>query len=309
MPVLLLLAAMLGLTRAEIIARMKAPVFTMAQGMVRVYADCPEDMRKTYHMPMARFSSDMAELLYRGARIKPVRFQKPGIIIHVGSVRTNLNEVAVRVETNGTRVVTHIYAKAPRYVDVGKLRNEFARAFIRCVHGRDAGEADAAELLLAADPSFRINQERERLEDWLNGRGSIGDEDAFTLMRKVLEPGKASKRDIIVFASRLFLYPETLDRPFAGEVHCVSFRDAVKLGKVDPRVRFAAFLKSRELPVFGGGRGKELSDAADAYSQFLKELTRGQMGDAELYALLDKADALLKKAESLAISVKNKNKE
>ncbi len=303
MPVLVVLAAVLALTRAEIIARMKAPVFTMAQGLVRVYADCPEDMRKTYHMPMARFSSDMAELLYRGARIKPVRFQKPGIIIHVGSVRTNLNEVAVRVETNGSRVVTHLYARAPHYVDVRKLRVEFARAFMRCVLGKDAGEAESTALLQAADPRFRIKEEREKLENWLKGKGSLDDEEAFTLMRKVLEPGKASKRDILVFASRLFLYPDTLDRPFAGEVGCVSFRDAVKLARVDPRVRFAAFLKSRELPVFGGGRGRELSESADAYARFLKELTRGKMSDDELYALLDKADALLNEADRLAVSI------
>ena len=40
--------AMLALTRAELVARMKAPVLTMSEGLVQVYADCPEDMRIEY---------------------------------------------------------------------------------------------------------------------------------------------------------------------------------------------------------------------------------------------------------------------
>ena len=42
----LCLIALLALTRAEIIERMRAPVVTQADGMVQVFADCPEDMRR-----------------------------------------------------------------------------------------------------------------------------------------------------------------------------------------------------------------------------------------------------------------------
>lgn len=291
------LIAMLALSRAEIIAWMKAPVLNMSQGLVRVYADCPEDMRRTYQMPMARMACDLASTLYKGTGVQERRFNRPGIIIHVGSVRTNLQEVAVRVETNGTDVSTHIYARSPAYVNVTNLRLEVAKAFMRSVLGKESSAEEISSVLRAADPRTRIEDERVKLEQWLQGRGGHRDEDAFQLMRKVLEPGKASRRDILVFASRLYLYPETYDRPFAGSVDCVSFRDAVKLAKIDPRVRFSAYLKARELPVFGGGRGQALLLAAQAYSEFLKELVKGEKTEEDLLSMLDQADGLLRLAE------------
>lgn len=304
---LIALIALLALTRAEIIARMKAPVLTMSQGLVRVYADCPEDMRRTYQMPMARFACDLSQMLYKGTGVPERRFPRPGIVIHVGSVRTNLQEVAVRVETNGTRVATHLYARAPGHVDVERLRLEIAKAFMRAVHGRETDDAGVIAVLRAADPRTRIEDERAKLEEWLEGRGGHDDEEAFALMRKVLDPGKASRRDILVFASRLYLYPETLDRPFAGGVDSVSFRDAVKLGRIDPRVRFSAFIKARELPVFGGGRGPALAAAAEAYAAFLREMVKGGKTDDELLSMLDHADGLLRVAGEGAVDAfKNK---
>ena len=56
---LLAVIALLALTRAELVARMKAPVLTMTEGLVKVYADCPEDMRRDYQMPVARFAADV----------------------------------------------------------------------------------------------------------------------------------------------------------------------------------------------------------------------------------------------------------
>ena len=55
---LLAVIALLALTRAELVARMKAPVLTMTEGLVKVYADCPEDMRRDYQMPVARFAAE-----------------------------------------------------------------------------------------------------------------------------------------------------------------------------------------------------------------------------------------------------------
>ena len=45
---LLLSLALLALTRAEILERFKAPVVTQSDGLVKVYANCPEDMRREF---------------------------------------------------------------------------------------------------------------------------------------------------------------------------------------------------------------------------------------------------------------------
>ena len=291
---LLAVIALLALTRAELVARMKAPVLTMTEGLVKVYADCPEDMRRDYQMPVARFAADVCETLYRGAGERPRRFADPGIVIHIGSVRTNLTEVTALAETNAERVVTRIYAKSPGYVDQARFRLEIAKAFGRAVLGRELSDHDAFEALVAADPKMRVMERRRELEEWLRGEGGHDDEEALALLRKVLEPGVASERDVLVFASRLQLYPETLDRPFVGGRTSLSFREAIEAAGKDPRVRLAAYLKSNELAVFGGGRGEELARAAEAYTLFLRELVRGKMSQPELSAMLDRADELLR---------------
>lgn len=291
---LLAVIALLALTRAELVARMKAPVLTMTEGLVKVYADCPEDMRREYQMPVARFAADVCETLYRGAGKRPFRFADPGIVIHIGSVRTNLTEVTARAETNATRVVTRIYAKSPGYADQARLRLEIAKAFGRAVLGRELSDRDAVEALVAADPRARVRECRRELEEWLRGEGGHDDEESLMLMRKVLEPGVASERDVLIFASRLQLYPETLDRPFVGGRTSLSFREAIEAAGKDPRVRLAAFVKSNELAVFGGGRGEDLARAAEAYTLFLRELVRGKMSQSDLSAMLDRADGLLR---------------
>lgn len=302
----MLLAAIvvMALTRAEIVQRMRAPVVTQSDGMVKVYADCPEDMRREYQGPVAGFVADTVDTLYRSLAMKPLRFESPGLIVHVGDVRTNVSDVVSRVSTNGARVVTRIYLKSPGYADIGRLRVEVARAFYRSVKGQEISPAAASKALRRADPRLRISDERSRLESWL-ATGGFGDEDekadvqkrdeeALALMRKILEPGVPSRRDVITFASRLFIYPRTFDEKFVGGSDCVSFRDAVKLARKDPRVRFLAFFKANELPVWGGGRGDGLRDAADAYVEFLRELAKFEKGEDELLRMLDEADERLK---------------
>ena len=142
--------------------------------------------------------------------------------------------------------------------------------------------------------SAKASERRRELEEWLRGEGGHDDEEALALMRKVLEPGVASERDVLVFASRLQLYPETFDRPFVGGRTSLSFREAIEAAGRDPRVRLAAYLKSNELAVFGGGRGEDLSRAAEAYTLFLRELVRGKMPKSDLSAMLDRADELLR---------------
>ena len=285
---------LLALTRAEIIERMKAPVITQADGLVQVYAGCPEDMRREYQMPIASFAAETVKTLYGGLAKKPVRFRKPGIVIHVGDVRTNLTDVVARVSTNADRVVSRIFVKSPGYADVGRLRLEVVKGFYRSVEGRELSDADAVAAYRKADPDLRTMDERELLEQWLAGqRGEMDDEEGLRLMRKIIKLGRASRRDVLTFASRLYLYPPQFDLLFAGQFDKLSFREAISCVKADPNVRLVAAYKSRELPIFAGGRSEELQKAAEGYQQFLFELAKGEKTSDELRALLDDADTKL----------------
>ena len=113
------------------------------------------------------------------------------------------------------------------------------------------------------------------------------------MMRRVFEPGKSSPRDILIFASRLYLYPPQYDIRFLGRFDQLSFREAVKLARTDPLVRMVAYQKSFDMPVFGGGKSPELASAANEYREFLLALARGEMDEKGLLALLDTADELL----------------
>ena len=293
--------ALMALTRAEIIERFKAPVITQADGLVQVFANCPEDMRREYQSPIARFVTDTVQALYGGVRKRPIRFRKPGIVIHVGDVRTNLTEVVARVATNDSRVVSRIYVKSPGSADLERLRTEVIKAFYRCVEGAELSDAEAVLAYRHAVPALRIADERRQLELWLQGKGEIkDDEEGLRLMRKVIAPGQASRRDVLIFASRLYLYPPWNDMRFAGRFDCLSFREALACAKVDPFVRIVAAVKSKELPVFGGGRSEELAAAAVAYRAYLLALARGEANEDVLTKLLDDADEKLNVAFELA---------
>ena len=289
---LLSLIAMLALSRAEIIERMRAPVVTQAEGMVQVYADCPEDMRREFQQPVARFAAETIGTLKTGLSIKTARRRKPGIVIHIGDVRTNVDEVVARAVTNDTRVFTRIKVRAPAFADLQRFRLELVKAFFRCERSQELSDEEAVRAYRRADPELRIEDERLAFEDWFcRGKGS--DEEGFRLMRKVLKPGFASRRDVLLFASRLFLYPPYYDLRFAGGRDVVSFRDAVALSRRDPLLRLVAAARANSLPVFGGGRGGDLAGAAEAYREFLLELAGGKRTDGQLLDLLDEADILL----------------
>ena len=283
----------MALTRAEIIERFKSPVITQADGLVKVYADCPEDMRREFQMPIASFAAETVKTLYQGRAKKAERFVKPGIVIYVGDVRTNLAEVVAQVSTNDGQVVSRIRVRAPGYADICRFRTEIVKAFARSVEHKELTDAEAAELYRSADPALRVFDDRMKLEGWLAGCGTCDDEEGLKLMRKVFEPGRASRRDILIFASRLYLYPPQRDARFLGRFDCLSFREALKFGRIDPLVRLMAYDKANALPVLGGGRGEELTAAADAYRTFLLEFAKGDKGEQELLALLDDADVKL----------------
>ena len=285
---------LLALSRAELIARFKAPVVTQAEGFVRVYADCPEDMRREYQMPVASFAADTVKQLRRGLSLRPERSARPGIVLYVGDVRTNDSSVVSRAVTNGAEVATRIYLRAPGYSDLERLRLEIVKGFYRRVRGVELSDADAAAAYRSSDPELRVADERRRLEEWLaTGMGIEDDEEALRLMRRILRPGFAYPRDVLVFASRLYLYPPQHDLRFAGRYDCLSFRDAVSLVAAEPAIRPLALIKAREMPVFGGGRGAALSSAADAYMRFLLELAKGEKSMDGLLRMLDHADMLL----------------
>ena len=294
----LLAIALLALTRAEIVQRMRAPVITQADGMVRVYASCAEDVRREYQHPVASFAAETVKTLYGGLSVPRKRFASPAIIIHIGDVRTNDTTVVAKVSTNASAIVTRIYLRNPATSDIAALRMEIVKAFVRAIKGKDISDAIAERAYRRADPAARVADSREDLERWLVGKPGrngkpLDDEEMIKAMRKVIEPGRASRRDVLTFASRHFLYPRTYDEKFVGGYDCLSFRDAVKFARIDPRVRLIAMYKADEMIIFGGGRGAQMSEAAALYSSFLRELAKGELDDDGLYDLLDKADAAL----------------
>lgn len=288
----------LALTRAEILQRMRAPVIRQADGLVKVYAHCPEDMRREYQQPIARFAADTVSSLYSSLAMRPVRFDRALINLYVGDVRTNDTSVISRVRETSSGRLTDIYIFSPGYADLTRLRMEIVKAFFRAVKNEDVDDVAARQAYRRADPRLRVADGRAALERWLAGKppeegDSRDDEEYLALMRKVLEPGRASSRDVLVFASRLFLYPRTFGTPFLGRFHCVSFREAVKLAKDDRAIRLAAYAKSGEMIVFGGGRGEKMAEASRMYWKFLLDLSAYTKSEDELGRLLDEADAKL----------------
>lgn len=305
---------MLALTRAEIIQRMRAPVVTRADGLVKVYANCDEDVRRTYQYPVAGFADDTIKTLREGLSLKSERSEKAGIIVLLGADRTNTTEVVTSVSTNDGAVVSRIYLLNPATSDQERFRTQLVRAFSRAVLKAEISDEEAVKLIRKADPKFRIADERAALENWLQGKiekdfdGPIGEDALFAeveenlaRMRKVLEPGVASKRDILIFASRLHLYPRTFDEKFIGGADVLSFEEAIEVAKKDPRVRFLALFKTNELTVFSGGRGEYLTHAAEAYNEFLLALAKGEQDEKKLKELLKIANLKLKAAEAQAL--------
>ena len=289
---LLLSIALLALTRAEIIERMKAPVVTQAEGFVQVFADCPEDMRREFQLPIARFAADVVRTLEAVRKPSRRSGRSAGIIVHIGDVRTNLTEVTARAVTNDTRVFTRIRVRAPAYADIERFRVEVVKAYFRAALAEEIDDAAAVRAWRRANPDMRIADDRRALEDWFcHGIGS--DENGLRLMRKILKPGFASRRDVLIFASRLYLYPPQYDLRFVGGLDKMSFRDAIAASRKDLLLRLVALARADMLPVFGGGRGDSLTAAAEAYRKFLLELARGEKSDEELADLLDEADILL----------------
>lgn len=287
-----------ALTRAEIVERFRAVPVVNTEGLVQVVADCPTDMRREYQLNVAGFVAETCRSLYAGEAARPRRFAEPGIVVHVGDMRTNVTNVVSRVRerADGTRY-TKIYLPAPGYADMRALTLAVARAYFLAVHNEEVDDAKARQALVSANPELRAADTCARLADW-SERGiyadGMDDEDYLKLSRKVLLPGRLTPHERDQFASRLFLYPLAYDAPFCGKYASLDFRTAIPLCRKDPSIRFAAFVKARQVVIFGAGRGDALKDAAAAYSEFLTELARAEKTEGELLALLATAEAKLR---------------
>jgi hypothetical protein len=133
------------------------------------------------------------------------------------------------------------------------------------------GRRLAAELTGETDP-------------FLQDRAS--DERFARLTRAVLSPGRASDWDLLVFTSRLLLYPPVFDRRHGI---AYTFREAVDLAAERKNIREAAWQKAREMPFCAIGRGDALADVAMSYREFLVAAAQGKSAD-ELKPLLEAAD-------------------
>ena len=293
--VLALLMFAASLSRAEIIARMRAPVLTKVQGLVQVVADCPADVRREYQSPIASFAAGICTELYRGFREQPRRFAEPAVCLTIGEGRTNDTRVVVRVQNReGEPPRTRLFLPAPGSTDLAKLRTEIVKAFMRAVKGKELSDAEADAFYRDLDPVRRAADEYATLERWKRGeKTSLTDEEALTLMRKVLQPGVARAVDVLTFASRLRLYPPAYGHSFSNVYPSVTFAQAIDMAAVDPRVRFAAYAKAPLLVAYSGGRSPELAAAGRAYSDFLFELARFARTKDELHKQLEDADIRL----------------
>jgi len=284
-----------SLSRADIIERFKSPPITKVEGLVRVFADCPADMRSEFQSPIAGFAAGVCKDLYGAIKEKPRRFEEPGIVLHIGDIRTNTTEIVVRESTraDGSRF-TRIYLLAPGYADLAKLRVELAKAFMLAVKGEVVDDKTAERAVRDANRELRTEFKYAEIDRWMRGEAVEGsDEDMLRLCRSVLEPGVARQSDILRFASRLYLYPPFYNRPFCGKYLSCDFAQALELAEDDPLVRFMALSKSSQVVLFGGGRGDELYEAAKAYSDFLIEVAQWKKSKKELRDMLDAADLKL----------------
>lgn len=292
------LIALFALTKAEIIDRFQAPPVTQLDGLVQVYGDCPADMRREYQLPIAAFTRDICQKLYTSENLRPVKFARPGIVVKIGDVRTNLTNVVVRTAVyDDGGLYTRIRIPSPSGADLDCFRREVVKAFCRAVKGESVDDETAQKLYRRIDPLERARDLAAEVRDWRErGVYTEGrtDEDYLKLMRGIHSPGHASAEDVTTFASRLFLYPLAYDAPFCGKFSACSFREAVTLAAEDPQIRYAAYLKRGEIMAYGGGRGDRMTSAAAAYGVFLFELARCQLKAEELLKLLDDADMKLK---------------
>lgn len=289
-----------AISRADLIERFRAPSAIKCDGLVEVSGMCAADVRREFQLPVAANAAQTCRGLYEGLGIKPRKFAASGILVFLGdSSETNSAVVASRAaRPDGTRY-TRITLPSPAHANLGAFRREVVRGFLFSVNGEEADDARVEEIMRLADPELRLDDEYEDLRAWRERgeyRRGRDDEEYLKLFRRVKSPGRARMDDVLAFSSRLMLYPQQYAVPFCGRYWACSFREAIDMAAVDPAVRYAAFVKSSELAVFGAGHGDEFTGMVNAYCDFLRALAAydGKGGKEALVSALDAADGKLK---------------
>ena len=285
-----------ALSRAELIDRFRAPVISQVDGLVQVRAECGAAMRREFQLPVAGFAAGICRRLYAADKLRERHFDPAGMVIVLGDLTNCVTNVVVRTEKRdeASRRLK-ILVPAPGSADREALALAIVKGYCLAVHREEADDRRARERYLASDPEMKLREDYRALAEWYEGKRGAEDDSRFLrLQRAVLQPGFATEHDVSVFSSRLFLFPEFLDQPFAGRYDSLSFRDAIALAETDPAIRAAARRKIQEAVLFSGGRGERMNAAGLAYAAFLRDLAAGEKSGRELALELDIADMILK---------------
>ena len=175
------------------------------------------------------------------------------------------------------RVAKGAAAALPGYV-VGWIREK--KLFAKLLEGEWDGKRLAELLTGETEPALQDRASDERLA---------------RLARSVLEPGDCGIFELDVFSSKMFLYSPFFDMNMIGGRSVCSFREALDANGSNLMVQAAAFLKSREVPLYAIGRGDELQAIAATYERFLLGVAAGEERE-KLEEMLNAADARLEKA-------------
>lgn len=141
----------------------------------------------------------------------------------------------------------------------------------------------------------------QRLAELLTGetdpvlQDRASDERLARLARSVLEPGECGRWELDFFSSRLSLYSPVFCIPLTQDGFTCSFRDAIRENGTNLFLRTAAFLKTREIPIYALGRGDAMQKVSEAYVRFLLSLAAGEKSE-RLVELLNDADGRLENA-------------
>jgi hypothetical protein len=285
------------LSRADWIERLKAPSVIKNEGLIEVSGFCDPQVRSEFQLPVAANASRICDELCDELKIKPVKYKKSRIFIVLGDNLTTNNEVSVSYsKLDSGEIYAKIRLPSPGYADIEKFSREVSRAFFTAINNRTISDSELEVLLRNANPALRLDDDYKALDDWSKKgiyRKGWTDEDYLKLLRKVKKPGSYRKEDVLVFSSRLYLYPEHFAEPFCGTYFLCTFKDAIKYAKIDINVRKAALAKSSELLVFGSGRGDKFAKMAKSYSNFLLALASGKASESVLEEILKIADRQL----------------
>ncbi|MBO5643110.1 MAG: hypothetical protein J6S51_03795 [Kiritimatiellae bacterium] len=293
--VALLLAA---LSRADLVERFRAAPVLKCDGLIEVSGMCPVDIRREFQLPVASRASTICKNLYDALGIKQRKFSRPAIVIFLGSQNSTNTFVksSFQNRADGTKYLA-INLLSPGSADMEIFQREITKGFLFAINSQKASDAQVEKILRLADPNKRLDDEYAEIAAWREKgiyKDGKTDEDYLKLMRRVKNPGFARQEEVLDFSSRLMLYPPQFAMPFCEKYRALTFGEAINLAELDVKIRYAAWVKSSELLVFGAGRGDKFTDMVKSYSEFLRALASYTLSKRELTAMLEKAESKLK---------------